>query len=132
MTHKNIYGGELKYCSRSPNESSVSYGNNLNKITGYNRTGKCELLDNDEGTHIVCAVVTDEFLQFTLSRGNDLITPRGSFPGLVKGDNWCLCALRWLEAYKANPKYAPPIIGEATHEKFLNYVPKNIVEKYLI
>ena len=119
MIHKNIYGGELKYC-------------NLNKITGYNRSGKCELLDNDEGTHIVCGVMTDEFLQFTLSRGNDLITPRGGFPGLVKGDNWCLCALRWLEAYKANPKYAPPIIGEATHEKFLNYVPKNIVEKYVI
>jgi len=119
MKHKNIYGRELKYC-------------NLQKVTGYNRNGKCELLDNDEGTHIVCAVMTDEFLQFTLSQGNDLITPRRGFPGLVKGDNWCVCALRWLEAYKANPKYAPPIIGEATHEKFLNYVPKDIVEKFLI
>ncbi len=132
MTHKNIYGDELKYCSRSRLESSVSVENSRSKITGYNRNGKCEVLYNDEGTHIVCAVMTDEFLQFTLSRGNDLITPRGSFPGLVKGDNWCVCALRWLEAYKANPKYAPPIIGEATHIKFLNYVPKNIVEKYLI
>jgi uncharacterized protein (DUF2237 family) len=117
--HKNIYGRDLQYC-------------NLQKVTGYNRNGKCELLDNDEGTHIVCAVVTDEFLNYTLSKGNDLITPRGGFPGLVAGDNWCLCALRWLQAYKANPKYAPPIIGEATHEKFLNYVPKDIVEKYVI
>jgi uncharacterized protein (DUF2237 family) len=117
--HKNIYGRDLQYC-------------NLQKVTGYNRNGKCELLDNDEGTHIVCAVVTDEFLNYTLSKGNDLITPRGGFPGLVAGDNWCLCALRWLQAYKANPKYAPPIIGECTHEKFLNYVPKDIVEKYVI
>jgi uncharacterized protein (DUF2237 family) len=120
MIHKNIYGRELKYCTPV----------NSTKITGYNRNGKCELLDNDEGTHIVCAIMTDEFLNFTLSRGNDLITPRGSFKGLVKGDNWCICALRWIEAYKAG--YAPPIIGESTHEKFLNYVPKEILEKYII
>ncbi len=119
MIQRNIYGGELKYC-------------NLNKITGYNRNGKCFSLDNDEGTHIVCSVMTDEFLQFTLLRGNDLITPSNNFPGLVKGDIWCLCALRWLEAYNTNPKFAPLIIGEATHEKFLKYVPMNILKNYLI
>jgi len=117
MIHKNVYGTPLKYC-------------NKDKITGYNRNGKCETLDEDKGTHIVCSIMTNEFLYFTYSKGNDLITPRRNFPGLIEGDNWCICALRWIEAYKAG--YAPPIIGQATHEKFLDYVPKKIIEKYLV
>ena len=117
MIHKNVYGRPLKYC-------------NKNKITGYNRNGSCEVLDNDEGTHIVCSIMTKEFLYFTYSRGNDLMTPRKNFPGLVEGDNWCICALRWVEAYKAG--YAPPIIGESTHEHFLSYVSKDVIIKYLV
>ena len=116
MVHRNIHGTPLNYCNR-------------NKITGYNRNGRCETFEDDTGTHIVCAVMTKRFLQFTLSRGNDLITPRRNFPGLVEGDVWCICALRWIEAYKADS--APPIIGDSTHEHFLDYVPKKIIEKYL-
>ena len=119
MTDKNVYGRKLSLC-------------NGKKITGYTRTGFCQLLQGDQGTHVVCAKMTDDFLQFTLSKGNDLITPRGSFPGLVKGDYWCICVLRWLEAYKANPKYAPPIIGEATNQKIFEYVPAEVVKKFLI
>ena len=117
MIHKNIYGGELKYCNR-------------NKITGYNRTGKCELLDNDEGTHIVCGVMTDEFLQFTLSRGNDLITPAPNynFKGLKAGDFWCLCAMRWLEAHEAG--VAPKIKLESTNSKALDYIDLKTLKKY--
>ena len=117
MIHKNVYGRPLKYC-------------NKDKITGYNRNGRCETFEDDMGTHIVCAVMTKRFLQFTLSRGNDLITPRRNFPGLIEGDVWCICALRWIEAYKAG--YAPPIIGESTHENFLSYVSKDVIMKYLV
>ena len=117
MIHKNVYGRPLKYC-------------NKDKITGYNRNGSCETFEDDEGTHIVCAVMTKDFLYFTYSRGNNLITPRRNFPGLAEGDNWCICALRWIEAYKAG--YAPPIIGEATHEKFLSYVSKDVIMKHLV
>jgi hypothetical protein len=119
MNDKNVYGGKLALC-------------NGKKITGYNRSGYCQLVSGDQGTHIVCSRMTKEFLNFTLSRGNDLITPRGSFPGLVEGDYWCICVLRWLEAYKANPRYAPPIVGEATNKKILTYVPAKVVQTYLI
>lgn len=119
MIHKNVYGKPLKYC-------------NKNKITGYNRNGSCQTDEDDKGTHIVCAVMTKEFLNFTLSRGNDLITPRRNFPGLIPGDTWCLCASRWVEAYRANPNYAPPIIGESTHEHFLKYIPNKILNMYLL
>ena len=117
MTHKNVYGKPLKYC-------------NKDKITGYNRNGSCESLPGDQGSHIVCSIMTNEFLYFTYSKGNDLISPRNNFPGLVEGDTWCICALRWLEAYKSG--YAPPIIGEATHERFLKFVSKDIIMKYLV
>ena len=76
----------------------------------------------DQGTHVVCAVMTDDFLKFTQSRGNDLSTPRPEyqFPGLKAGDCWCLCALRWKEAYESG--IAPPIKPEATHEKALKLI----------
>jgi hypothetical protein len=77
---------------------------------------------NDIGTHTVCAVVTNEFLQFSKSRGNDLTRdyPASGFTGLVEGDKWCLCVSRWIEAYQAN--VAPPIILNATHSKTLEYI----------
>jgi len=86
----------------------------------------------DQGTHVVCAIVTDEFLEFTKSRGNDLSTPRPEFqfPGLKAEDGWCLCALRWKEAYEAG--VAPPLKPEATHAKALEFVQKEELEKHYI
>ena len=79
----------------------------------------------DDGKHVVCVVVTSEFLQFSKSRGNDLTTPRPEygFPGLQPGDQWCLCALRWKEAFKAG--FAPKVVLEATDESALEYVDIN-------
>ena len=72
------------------------------KVTGFYRDGNCVTGPTDKGTHVVCGIMDDDFLEFTNSKGNDLITPigtkPGSFPGLVAGDKWCLCILRWLEA----------------------------------
>jgi len=91
--------------------------------------GNCVTGPTDTGKHIVCAIVDDEFLQFTKSKGNDLITPiPGRFPGLVAGDKWCLCILRWLEAYKAGK--APKIIAESTNNIALKYTTFDILKKY--
>ena len=99
------------------------------KVTGYYRDGNCVTGPTDTGTHIVCAIVDDEFLQFTKSKGNDLITPiPGMFPGLVPGDKWCLCILRWLEAYNAGK--APKIISESTNSVALKYTTLDILKKY--
>ena len=113
---KNILGEELQPCCTDP-------------MTGIFRDGYCYTNQFDRGSHVVCAVVTDEFLAFTKSRGNDLSTPRPEydFPGLKDGDGWCLCASRWREAYEAG--VAPPIKAHATHEKALEIVPKEILEK---
>lgn len=107
---KNVLGTELKSCCTEP-------------PTGYFRDGFCRTDDQDHGRHVVCAFVTKEFLDFSLSRGNDLITPRPEFdfPGLNPGDRWCLCALRWLEAFKAG--VAPTVKLESTHEKALEVIP---------
>ena len=116
---KNILGGELKACCTAP-------------ITGFFRDGYCRTNQMDQGTHVVCAVMTDDFLAFTKSRGNDLSTPRPEyqFPGLKAGDGWCLCALRWKEAYEAG--VAPPIKAESTDEKLLEYIKKEALEEYYI
>jgi uncharacterized protein (DUF2237 family) len=107
---RNVLGGPLETCSRSP-------------MTGYFRDGCCRTGEDDLGRHTVCAVMTDEFLTFSKSRGNDLVTPRPEwrFPGLKAGDRWCLCALRWREAYEAGS--APRVVLEATHERTLDVVP---------
>jgi uncharacterized protein (DUF2237 family) len=106
---KNVLGTELKKCCDSPK-------------TGFYRNGFCHTGPQDHGTHVVCATVTKNFLEFSRSRGNDLVTPRPdwNFPGLKPGDKWCLCALRWLEAKKAG--VAPSIDLESTHEKMLEFV----------
>lgn len=111
---RNVFGEDLIACSTSP-------------MTGFYRNGCCETGPEDTGTHTVCAVMTEEFLLFSKSRGNDLITPRPEylFPGLNPGDHWCLCALRWLEAYRAN--CAPPVYLEATNEMSLKLIPLEIL-----
>ena len=106
---KNVFGERLITCSESP-------------MTGFYRNGCCETGPEDLGNHTVCVVMTEDFLRFSLDRGNDLITPRleWAFPGLVSGDKWCLCASRWMEAYHAGQ--APMVVLEATHEKLLQYI----------
>ena len=110
----NVFGERLMVCGTSP-------------MTGAYRDGCCNTGINDRGTHTVCAVVTDEFLQFSKSRGNDLTRdyPPSNFKGLIAGDKWCLCVSRWFEAYQAG--VAPPIILEATHKKTLDYVPLDVL-----
>jgi uncharacterized protein (DUF2237 family) len=106
---RNVLGGALQACCFAPR-------------TGYFRDGYCRTEAKDTGRHVICAEVTEEFLSFTRSRGNDLSTPRPEFdfPGLKPGDKWCLCALRWKEALEAGK--APPVVLEACHEKALDYV----------
>jgi hypothetical protein len=106
---RNVLGGPLKSCCTQP-------------LTGFYRNGVCATGPSDTGRHVVCARVTADFLSFSLSRGNDLVTPRPpSFPGLVPGDGWCLCASRWREAYEAG--VAPPVDLAATNAAALRYVP---------
>jgi uncharacterized protein (DUF2237 family) len=120
FTQKNILGTDLIPCCD---------GGDGGKITGFNRDGMCSSNATDTGTHIICAIVDDNFLEFTKTKGNDLITPSGTFPGLVAGDKWCLCILRWIEAHKAGK--APKIIPESTNELALKYVSKEILMNYI-
>ncbi len=106
---RNVLGEPLVPCSHDP-------------LTGFYRDGRCRTGDDDVGCHSVCAVMTEEFLEFSAERGNDLSTPRAAwgFPGLKPGDQWCLCADRWREALMVGK--APRVILEATHEATLEYV----------
>ena len=105
----NVLGTALVPCSFDP-------------LTGYFRDGCCNTDENDRGSHVICAKVTQEFLDFSLQQGNDLITPRpeSRFQGLKAGDRWCLCALRWKQAFEAG--VAPKVILESTHINALDYL----------
>ena len=100
--------------------------------TGFWRDGFCRTGPQDVGRHVVCAVVSDAFLEFSRSRGNDLVTPmpQYDFPGLQAGDRWCLCAGRWLEAYQAG--CAPPVDLEATEKSALEIVPMAALQAHAI
>ena len=91
-------------------------------MTGYFRDGFCRTTETDRGRHVVACIVDEKFLHFTRQMGNDLSSPNPTynFPGLKPGDKWCVCALRWKEAFDAG--CAPEVILEATHEKSLDYV----------
>ena len=104
---RNVVGGELLPCSGDP-------------LTGFFRDGCCNTDQHDRCLHVVCARMTAEFLEFSRTRGNDLVTPRPEFNflGLKPGDQWCLCALRWKEAFDAG--VAPPVVLQATHERALD------------
>ncbi len=106
----NVLGGALVPCSYAP-------------LTGFFRDGCCNTADDDTGSHVICVKVSAEFLAFSASRGNDLSTPRPEyrFRGLNPGDRWCLCALRWREAFDAGA--APSVVLESTHERALDFVP---------
>ncbi|HET9730953.1 MAG TPA: DUF2237 domain-containing protein [Acidimicrobiia bacterium] len=97
---RNVLGTELEPCGLDP-------------ITGFYRDGCCNTGADDFGVHVVCAVMTEVFLAYSISVGNDLSTPRPGFRGLQPGDRWCLCASRWQEAYDAG--VAPPVVLTATH-----------------
>lgn len=108
-TSRNVLGGPLQSCSLDP-------------LTGFYRDGCCDTGEEDLGQHTVCSQMTREFLEFSVIRGNDLVTPRPewNFPGLKPGDYWCICVLRWKEALAAG--CAPKVRLEATHEAALKYV----------
>ena len=104
----NVLGTQLEPCSLDP-------------MTGYYRNGCCDTGSEDQGVHVVCAVMTEEFLAFSREHGNDLTAPVElfQFPGLKPGDRWCLCAARWREAYDAG--CAPAVVLEATHARMLEW-----------
>ncbi len=97
---------------------------------GFYRNGFCSTGSDDTGSHVVASTMTQAFLDFTKSRGNDLQTPRpeSNFPGLKPGDGWCLCAARWKEAEQAG--FAPPVNLNATHETAMSLIPLETLKKY--
>ena len=115
--NRNVLGEELLPCSYDP-------------LTGYFRDGCCRTDASDLGTHVVCARVTQGFLNYSLQCGNDLITPKPEwrFAGLKPGDRWCLCVLRWLQALEAG--VAPPVVLESTHEAALNHVSLSVLQQH--
>ncbi len=116
---KNVLGTELEDCSRDP-------------MTGFFRDGCCNTGPEDVGLHTLCAEMTDEFLVFSKSRGNDLSTPNPmfQFPGLKSGDRWCLCVLRWKEAFEAGR--APLVNLLATHMSVLEFVDLEHLQEHAV
>ncbi|MCI3951897.1 MAG: hypothetical protein K0R53_1394 [Burkholderiales bacterium] len=116
---RNVLGDRLQSCSEAP-------------VTGFYRDGCCNTGPEDVGLHTVCALMTEEFLEFSRARGNDLSTPmpQMGFPGLKPGDRWCLCAARWKEALDAG--MAPRIVLTATHEATLEVASLADLKKYAI
>lgn len=116
---RNVLNGPLQSCGTDP-------------VTGFYRNGCCDTGGGDVGIHVACAEVTAEFLAFSVSRGNDLVTPvpHFGFPGLRPGDRWCLCVERWKEAYEAG--VAPPVILEATHISALEFVTLEELQEHAV
>ena len=116
---RNVLGGDLQECGTDP-------------VTGFYRTGRCEVTGEDAGMHGVCAVMTEEFLRHQVSVGNDLVTPRPqwSFPGLRPGDRWCVVAVRWLQAHRDGA--AAPVVLASTHEAVLQVVPLEVLQAHAV
>jgi uncharacterized protein len=116
---RNVLGGKLETCSDHPR-------------TGFYRDGCCNTGPEDLGMHVVCARVTGLFLEFAREQGNDLITPvpEYNFPGLRPGDQWCVCAATWRQAYQAG--VAPPVVLAATHEETLAIVPLDVLKELAV
>lgn len=115
----NVLGGALETCSERP-------------LTGFFRNGCCDTGPMDGGLHTVCALMTDEFLALSKYLGNDLSTPRPeyAFPGLKAGDQWCLCAARFLQAHEEGA--APKVRLRATHVRALDIVPLSILRAHAV
>ena len=115
----NVYGKELETCCDNPK-------------TGFFRNGMCDTCKEDIGVHTVCILATEEFLIFSKVAENDLSTPRPEydFPGVKPGNRWCLCAIRWKEAYDQGK--APPVFLESTHEATLKLVDFNILQQFAV
>ncbi|NYH78247.1 hypothetical protein FHR84_001569 [Actinopolyspora biskrensis] len=116
---RNVLGEPLEQCGTDP-------------VTGFYRDGCCTSGPEDTGNHSVCAVVTREFLEQQREAGNDLTTalPQYGFAGLQAGDRWCVCATRWLEAYRAGA--APPVVLAATHERAVEVVPLDSLREHAV
>jgi uncharacterized protein (DUF2237 family) len=116
---RNVLGGELATCGTDP-------------MTGFYRDGSCTCGPDDLGLHAVCAVMTEDFLDFQRSTGNDLSTPRPEygFPGLRPGDSWCVVATRWGQAYAAG--VVAPVVLAATNERALEVVPRSWLEQHAV
>ena len=119
MNQTNIFNEPIEECCSNP-------------ITGYFRDGFCHTDKHDRGLHIVCSLMTEDFLGFSKARGNDLSTPRPefNFPGLKEGDRWCLCANRWLEAHEAGS--APFIVARATNLKATEIIPMKVIKDFAL
>ena len=115
----NVFNKPLEICSRNP-------------LTGYFRDGCCNSNEHDSGMHMICAKMSEDFLNFSFSRGNDLLTPKPefNFPGLKSGDRWCLCTSRWLEAIKLD--VTPKIILSATNKEVLKKISIEILKDYAL
>tara|TARA_Y100000782_G_scaffold98009_1_gene111417 strand:- start:77 stop:448 length:372 start_codon:yes stop_codon:yes gene_type:complete len=116
---ENVFGEEIESCCENP-------------ITGFFRDGFCHTDERDEGVHTVCVSMTEDFLEFSKSRGNDLSTPRPefNFPGLKEGDSWCLCAERWSEAYELDK--APKLYIKKTNIRTLDVIPLELLKKFAL
>lgn len=115
----NVFDEPLADCGHDP-------------VTGYFRDGCCNTSGRDAGSHTVCTVLTQSFLEFSRTRGNDLITarPEYDFPGLKEGDSWCLCAARWLESHQQGQ--APRVRLQATHKRALEVVGLDVLLPYAL
>ncbi|MCH7900639.1 MAG: DUF2237 domain-containing protein [Acidobacteria bacterium] len=119
MPERNVIGSDLQPCSIDP-------------ITGWFRDGTCETAPEDLGSHTICAVVTNEFLEHQRTVGNDLITPMPEyqFPGLKPGDRWCVTARNWLRAHRDG--VAAPVVLASTHERALQIVPLEVLAEQAV
>ncbi|MEZ6068399.1 MAG: DUF2237 domain-containing protein [Planctomycetaceae bacterium] len=116
---RNVLNTELQPCSFEP-------------LTGFYRDGCCRTGKEDVGMHTVCVQATEEFLDFSKAVGNDLSTPipEYAFPGVKPGERWCLCCLRWKQAWEAG--FAPPVYLEGTHISVLEFVDLEVLQEYAV
>ena len=119
MNERNVLGARLETCSLDP-------------LTGFYRDGGCRTGPGDLGSHTICAVVSEEFLEYQRAIGNDLSTPvaEHQFPGLKPGDRWCVTAVNWLRAHEDG--VGTFVVLAATHERALDIVPLEILEQYAV
>ncbi len=119
MSERNVLGGPLEVCGTDP-------------VTGYFRDGCCNADPAGVSTHLVCGVMTAEFLEHQVSIGNDLVTPRPEFGfvGLSPGDRLCVTAPNLLRAHDDGA--ACFVVLAATNERALEYVPLEALREHAV